>query len=340
MTTENDALEGGEGISIDEAAQRFAAATSNAVPEDHAEDEDAEQGETTEDDAELSDDDVGAEDVDGDSGEEDQAEDDQEEPQTDLGRFVADNAKVRLDDGSVVSIADLKKGSLLHADYTRKTQEVAEQRRSVEGQSERIKATETELQQRMEYVSGLLQSVVPPPPDPAMLQSDPLGYMSQKAQHEQWVTHLNYMQAEQQRILEERQAQTAQQQNETAQREWEALIAKVPEFRDQKRVDRFVTDLKEQATSLYGFKPEELRAVALDHRQALVLKDALAWRKLQASKPKVPQKVEGRPPVQKGGKRLTPDAQKARAESAAKDRLKRSGRLDDAVAAYLATQKG
>ena len=55
-----------------------------------------------------------------------------DQPQTEQGRFVGLDAKVRLDDGRVVTVAELRSGSMMQADYTRKTQELAEQRRSVE----------------------------------------------------------------------------------------------------------------------------------------------------------------------------------------------------------------
>ena len=73
------------------------------------------------------------------------------------------------------------------------------------------------------------------------------------------------------------------------------------------------------------------------------LSDAAVWERieaLQADKTKVTSKVEGRPPVQKGTRRLSPDGQKVRQQGAAMNRLKQTGRLDDAVAVYLANQKG
>lgn len=332
----DDTSAGGEDLSVDQAAAAYVkATTTEEVPEDHSGVEDADESETTDDELQASDEDEGDEDE-GETDDEDQAEEgEDDQPESDQGRFVADNAKVRLEDGQIISIADLKKGSLLNADYTRKTQEVAEQRRALETQSSTLKATETQLEEQREYVTSLLQSIVPPPPDPAMLQTDPMGYMSQKAQHEQWTQHLQFLQQEQQRTAQERQAKSSETEQETLNREWQALLAKAPELAEDKKRDRFVNDLKEHAQA-YGIKPEELKAVAMDHRQALVLRDAIAWRKLQASKTQVAKKVEGRPPVQKGGKRLNPQARRVRQAEEAITRLKSSGSVEDAARAYLA----
>src|SRR6185369_8912816 len=109
---------------------------------------------------------------------------------------------------------------------------------------------------------------------------------------------------------------------------------------DAKRVDTFVGDLRKYATDTYGFKPEEMKAIALDHRLALALNDAIKWNKLQASKANVQKKVEGRPPVQKGGKRLNPAESQARRATDAIARAQQSGRLEDVAAAYHASRKG
>src|SRR5690606_31327540 len=100
---------------------------------------------------------------------------------------------------TIVAVADLKKGSLLQADYTRKTQEVAEQRRTVETQSSALRQQTEQLEQQRAYAQSLIQSFTPQPPDIALLQTDPVAYMSQKANYEQMAGHLAYLQQQQQR---------------------------------------------------------------------------------------------------------------------------------------------
>jgi hypothetical protein len=340
---ENDAPEGSESLTLDQAAAAYAKATAPAVETDHAEHEaEAPSDDTT--DEELQAEESAGEEDDGEPAEEDQAEEDDEEPQSEQGRFVADNARVKLPDGTFTTVAELKQGSLRNADYTRKTQEVSEQRKAVESQSERLTASEKQLEQMREYNISPIKSIIPPEPDPTKADPrspnyDPAGYQAEEVAYKQWAQHLAYLESQQTQAQQERAKKATETEKETADKEWATLVEKLPHLKDAKRVDPFVTDLRKYATETYGFKPEEMKAIALDHRLALALNDAIKWNKLQASKATVQKKVEGRPPVQKGGKRLNPSEHRARAASDATNRLKETGRLDDAVTAYLATQQ-
>jgi hypothetical protein len=340
-----EASNGDEALSIDEAAAAYVRSTApQEVETDQADDVEQDEGDTTDDELQASDENEEAgEEDEGEPGDEDQAEDGDDEeadPESEQGRFVADNAKVRLEDGTVISVSELKKGSLLHADYTRKTQETAELRRSFEAQSESVKQAEQQIIEQRQYMTTLLQSVMPQAPDPSLVRTDPVAYMEQKAQYEQFTQHLDYLRQQDQQTQQQRQQEAQAKRQEKVNSEWGALLEKAPELKDKTKFTAFEAELVKAAPE-FGFSPQELmEAVPYDHRMALVLKDAIAWRKLQASKPQAVKKTEGRPPIHKGGKRLGPQAQKARQADAAITRLKSTGSLADATAAYLARQKG
>lgn len=338
MSTENDTLAGGGELSLDEAASAYAKATSSeAAGSGQAEDDETEEGDTTDDDLELSGE---SEDEGEPTDDEGQADDETEdEPDSDQGRFVAANGKVRLPDGTVASVNDLIQGNLRDRDYRQKTMELAEQRRSTESQSSLIKQQEQQLAQQRDYVAALVQSIMPQEPDPSLAQTDPYAYTTQKASFDAWQRHSHYLASEQNAAHQRANEEAQKARTDKHKTEWDALIAKAPALKDETRLNGFVKDLKSHGPE-YGFSVEEMsEALAMDHRNALVMRDAIAWRKLQASKPKAQSKVEGRPPVQKSGKRLTPDAQKARSQTVAMDRLSQSGSVNDAVAAYLALSK-
>lgn len=336
---EDDTSTGGEALSIDEAAARYVQAPASEEVTDQSDDEELDGSDTTDDELQASDENEEAgEEDEGETGEDDQAEEDDgdEDPESEQGRFVADNAKVRLEDGTIISVADLKKGSLLQADYTRKTQETAELRRSFEAQSESVKQAEQQIIEQRDYMSALLQSITPQAPDIAMLKTDPMGYWEAEAQHKQFTAHLDYIASQSQQTQQQRQQEAQAKRQEKANTEWAALLEKAPDLKDKTKFTAFEADLIKAAPD-FGFSPQELmEAVPFDHRMALVLKDAMAWRKLQASKPQAAKKAEGRPPVHRGGKRLGPQAQKARQADAAITRLKSTGSVDDAARAYLA----
>lgn len=338
---EDDTITGGEALTLDEAASRYVqATTSKEVETDQTEDMELDEADTTDDELQATDEEAGEE-GEGEPGDEDQAEDgDEEDPESEQGRFVADNAKVRLDDGTVISVSELKKGSLLNADYTRKTQEVAEARRSLETQSESVKQAETQNEQQRQYMAALLQSITPKAPDPSLVRTDPVAYMEQKAQFEQFTQHLEYIGQQSQQTQQQRQQEAQTKRTEKANTEWAALLEKAPDLKDRTKFTEFESKLVKFAPD-FGFSPQELmEAVPYDHRMALVLKDAIAMRELRASKPQVAKKIEGRPPIHKGGKRLAPQAQRARQADAAISRLKSSGSVEDAARAYLASVKG
>jgi hypothetical protein len=199
-----------------------------------------------------------------------------------------------------------------------------------------LSAHKQQLAEYSKYVTDLIQSIIPEDPSSDLLRTDPMKYWDQKAQRDDWIKHLTYIDGQRQQTEQERQAEAQKNQGETATREWNALVEKVPAFKDEAKFEAFAKDVNKFGAQ-YGFKPEELTRIAFDHRQVIVMRKAILWDKLQASKPKVQQKVENRPPVQKGGKRLNPAEQKARAGNEALARLKQSGTVEDATAAYLAS---
>jgi hypothetical protein len=172
-----------------------------------------------------------------------------------------------------------------------------------------------------------------------MLETDPIAYWKAKGSRDQWIAHLQYLDGEAAKSAKAKAEAASTAEKETAEKEWAALLEKVPSLKDENKVKAFGDDLKKYGAE-YGFTPDEIRrAVFSDHRQALVLRKAIAWDRLQASKANVAKKVDGRPPVQKGGVRQTSGQRQAKAASDALANLGKTGRLDDAVSAYLALQK-
>lgn len=326
-------------LSLSEAAAAYATEATTEEPEEgQPEVEDDEQGLEADDD-ELASDEDDEESEEGEPDEDGQAEDEAEgEPDSDQGRFVSPNGKVTLPDGTVATVADLIQGNLRDRDYRQKTMELAESRKAVEAKSSAFAQQEQELTQQREFMTKLLHSIVPAEPDVSMLQTDPMGYMSQKASRDQWVQYLNHLTTEQQQAAQASQAKTEAQRREKADTEWKALLEKAPELKDDGKLKGFVADLNKFGAE-YGFSADEIRAqVPFDHRLALVMSKAIKWDKFQASKGKVQKKVESRPPVMKGSQRLDPQRAKSRNARVAMDRLNTSGKLADGVAALLAIE--
>lgn len=342
---ENDAEElGGESLSIEQAAAAFIkATTTNEADKGQSEVEDQDEGATTDDELQASDEDV-SEETDGETEDEGQAEEteDETEPETERGRIVAHDGRVKLPDGSWSTVGELIQGNLRDRDYRQKTMEAAELKKAATAQSEALKASEEQLNQQRDYVISLVKSIIPPPPDPDKANPrsekyDPAGYQAEQVAYQQWAQHLTYLETEQQRIQQERQAKTETETKEKIDKEWATALEKLPELKDAKKLEAFGRDTLKYG-ALYGYSPQELALIHHDHRNLVVMKKAMAWDKLQESKANVQKKVEGRPPIQRGGNRLSAGAKQARNATDAMNRLKKTGSVDDAVAAYLASR--
>lgn len=339
----DDTVSGGESLSIEEAATAFVKATSEEAPKAKPEEE-AEQGDQAEDELQASDEDESESEGEDDSeGQSDEDED--EEPESSQGKFVAANGKVRLPDGTVSTISELIAGNMKERDYRQKTMELAPQRRALEEQSSAVKALEQQVNEQREYLSGLLESLTPQAPDSTGIDpvSDPVGYLSYmqaKEQHERFLAHANYIQQQMGMTRQQAEEQTQKQRQQKAVEENGALQEKIPALRDPAKLKALADDILSAGEGA-GYSRQELaESVPYDHRMALVLQKAAKWDRLQASKPKVTEKVQGRPPVQRSGKQVSGDTKRAQRANDAISRLRQTGSLEDATAAYLASRKG
>lgn len=249
------------------------------------------------------------------------------------GRFAADNAKVTLDDGTVITVADLKRNNLFQRDYTRKTQELAEDRKNFQQVQQQVDQYALAIAQQRDFLAQAAQQFMPQPPDKAIREYDPLGYQAAKEDYDERVRVLSQIQAQQhhqqQWAEHERQRQDAELRQQEAARLFEAM----PELKDQKVYRKFWDEAVETVAD-YGFSAEELDQM-LDHRFYKAVRDLAKYRKAKASQPKVKQDLQNRPKLIKGGKRMDPKAKTSREAQAKSERLRRTGRFEDGVAALM-----
>lgn len=333
-----------EELSLDEAATAYAKTDESDEPVDdgQSEDEALADGEQAED--ELPDEGEEEEGETEDDGQaEDEDQDDDAEEDYSGGRFAADSARVKLEDGTIVSISDLKNGTLRQADYTKGKMDLSEQRRTVELQSERNTQLEQQLTQSQELAMGILEGLMPQEPDIAMMDPnspsfDPLRHASEKAHYDQRMVQLQKLQTDRQQRQQTDQEQNNAKSAENIRVERDSLLRVMPQFKDQRRYTTFMNNAVDFG-SRHGYSQQEIHGMK-DHRAYVIMDKAIKWDTLQANKSKVKDKVKGRPPVQRGGKRSSPSAQRTKSANAAMDRLKKTGTEQDAVAVYLASQKG
>lgn len=182
-------------------------------------------------------------------------------------------------DGKAYKVpAALKDEILMHADYTRKTQEVAELRKSVEATLQQVQQV-TQLEQQAAIAIGTIDAQIA---DFNTIDWDAWEDTDPIAAQRAWRQFGQLKESRGAAINQYQQAQhqrTFVQQQETAklveqgQRE---LAASIPEWGPEK-----ATALLTHANKAYGFAPEELNGIT-DPRMIKVLNDAFQFR--QASK--------------------------------------------------------
>lgn len=250
------------------------------------------------------------------------------------GRFAPDTAKVTLDDGTVTTIAELKRNNLFQRDYTRKTTELKAEKETFEAQRSQVGQIAQSLVAQRDFLLSAAQKFIPQPPDKAMMESDPFGYMQAKADYDERMQVINQLQyqsqAEKSRMTEE-QKQAAE---EFKQQEARKLVEAIPEFRDRKVYDQFWSDAVSVMAEEYGFTPEEM-AETTDHRMYKAMRDLVKYRKALKSAPKVKQELQAKPKVMSGSRRMDPKAKTSREAQARSEKLAKSGSIDAAIASLM-----
>lgn len=265
--------------------------------------------------------------------EESTAEDDEtegtEEETAEAEQQPDDKVKVKLDDGAEVTLSELKKGFLRQSDYTRKTQEVASDRKAIEAAAQRLTQADQAVRQQLDLAVRVIQANIPKPPDAAMIQTDVVGYLAQKEAYDQRMAQLHQLtQASAEADQRAQQTQGTQFQ-QSVQSELQMLTEKVPEFRSPEKRTAFMQEAADIGGRAYGLSAEEIGNIT-DHRVILALRDAVAYRKLQSAKMSAVAKAKTAPPI-RPAVRQAPGTREAAQAKAATDRVRQTGRVEDLV---------
>ena len=297
---------------------------SNEQPEtvENTEVEEVEESEEeVEEEAEEADDDTEEDD---DSEYEDEEE--VEEEQTFTVKAAGEEKQVTLD--------ELKKSYQLGSDYTKKTQELAEQRKVIETEAKAIieaRQVRDEYSQKLQAVQQFLVGSNDSREDlAAMKENDPIGYAVKVAEMTEKKEQLQLMQAEQQRIAQQQQADRSAQMQRIVEQESQKLAQSLPEFSDKTKGEHIKNEIRNYGKQV-GFTDEELSSV-YDSRHVLTLHKAMMYDKLVKSKPGMKKKVSNAPKMVKSGakvKQSVTDRTKKQMQ-----RLKQTGSARDAAALF------
>ena len=262
--------------------------------------------------------------------EEEETEVEEEELEEEPQRFVVKAAGEEKE----VTLDELMQGYQLGADYTKKTQEVAEQRKAVEAEAKAIieaKQVRDTYAQRLQAIEQFLTGNQDRPEDlAAMKENDPIGYAVKVAELTEKKEQLAQVRAEQQRLAQQQQAEQQQEMAKFVQQEAQKLSQVLPEFSDPTKGEQLRSEIRNYGKSA-GFTDAELSQV-YDSRHVLMLHKAMMYDKLQKSKPAVNKKVAQAPKMVKSGTKVKEGNRDVRKQQL--NKLKQTGKVRDAAALF------
>jgi len=332
MSEETMTPEQGSGeLTVNEAAAKFegflsASEDSNEQPETvETEQEDSadyeEAAEATEDEV------VDADDVEVEDDDESEVEEEELEEET---RYTVKAAGEEKE----VTLEELMQGYQLGADYTKKTQELAENRKAVEAEAKAIqeaKQVRDTYAQRLQAIEQFLTQGQDSSEDLAdMKENDPIGYAVKVAELTEKKEQLAQVRAEQQRLAQQQQAEQQQEMAQRVQQEAQKLSQVLPEFSDPTKGEQIRNEIRNYGKSV-GFTDNELSQV-YDSRHVLMLHKAMMYDKLQKSKPAVNKKVAQAPKMVKSGTKVKEGNRDIRKQQL--NKLKQTGKVRDAAALF------
>jgi len=256
----------------------------------------------------------------------DDEESDDEQPEQPVYTIKVDGEEIQ------VTLEELQKGYSRTQDYTRKTQKLAEVKKQTEAEIESVRVERQQYSQLLDALRNQVEQSAPQEPDWNRLRNeDPIEFAAQWAEHQQRQQRLAAIQQEQARVYEIQQYERAQHLSAVVSEERKVLEQVIPEWRDPDVAKREKGELVEFGKKI-GFKTEELANIT-DHRAVVALRKAYLYDKLMSRRGEV--KPKPRPnaaPVLKPG--AAPAAKKSSDLTKAKQRLAKTGSVQDAASAF------
>tara|TARA_Y100001937_G_scaffold45314_2_gene63579 strand:- start:2832 stop:3848 length:1017 start_codon:yes stop_codon:yes gene_type:complete len=234
-----------------------------------------------------------------------------------------------------VTLDELMKGYSRESDYTKKTMELSDKRKEIDGlqsnlakELEAVKNSRSYYAEQLDEFSKQLGSKQEDINWDQLYQEDPAEYVRKKAESDRNKELLQKAQAEQQRLQEEQRLEQQKVYDEYIAKERQLLEEKLPIYKNKEKRDQFVNNLKVYAKE-NGYSDQEL-AMMVDHRAVLMLADAYKYDQLK--KTKLSGKKVNNPPkiVRPNASNVNESSEKEVKHNNRMKRLKKTGSIRDA----------
>ena len=236
-------------------------------------------------------------------------------------------------DGQEVEVTqdELINGYSRQQDYTRKTQELSQQRKTIEQQQAELAQRDAIYSQLLPKMEAQLKGELANEPDwNTLYEDDPVGYVREKQLWDEKKEKLSAVSAEQQRLQQEALVKQQTQLQQFVEYGNQKLLEIIPEWQNQEVALKEKAAISEYAVNTLGYTPEEIQQV-YDYRALLGLRNAwLNSKTVEATKKKPTQKAPAR--VARPGTTNRPKS--AAPVKKAKQRLAKSGKVQDAAKVF------
>jgi len=287
-------------------AEALDAATDNAdeAPDDDIDDDDAGEGED-----DYYDDD----------------DDDVDEPQQ---RYT-----VKVDGEEIeVDLDELRNGYQRQQSFTRKSMELANQRKAFEQEAAEVKQMRDAYAQQLDLLSAQIQQTVQQEPDWRAL-ADTMSERDlflAKTEWDQYKEQQKAVEAERQRVAEQQMQDHQRNLEKHLQHQRADMLHRIPEWQNDDIRENERQEVIKYAQRRIGFSEEEI-ANASDARAIELLYKAWKWDNLQSKKPAAKKRTREAPKMAKAGRPKTKREVATRSRQEARKRFEDAGTVDAAV---------
>jgi hypothetical protein len=316
--------------SIEKPEEEEKASPSEEVTEDaleEASDEVEEEVEETEDET--------LEDDESEESDEEEVEDESEE--TTLYTVTVDGEEHE------VTEEELVKGYSRQADYTRKTQQLAEHRKQIDQAVEQYKGEIAQTQQaREQYVSAVAQAIETNYSHLQQFQNvdwerlkteDREEYLTKRDDYRQAQEQIQSLQTAQGEAQNQAAAEAEKEHKRTVQEEHQKMVSIIPQWGEAETRQAIAKTVSEFALTK-GYTQEELNQL-VDHRSILVLMQAKAYEDMQKKQNTVrSKKVKNKPKVIRGKAKTEKTSSDSVKRKKQMKRLQQTGRAEDAASLF------
>lgn len=333
----SDNPQGTGSISLNDAVSLLNTPIPDKVEEERPEEQEAPQpmeaeAEVTEEDNQLEaesyeDDEDDAVEVE-ESEEDDDYEDGEEESQESLYTVKVDGEEVE------ITLDEALNGYQRQQTFTKRSQEIAEQRKAAEKEAAEAKQARDYYAQQLDVLAQQIQQTIPQEPDWVALAKEVTAeeYNAIRAEYDNRQANLSKVEQERQAVAQQQAAEQEKMLHEHLRAQRSDMLNRIPQWKDDDVRNKERLEVVEYARNI-GFSEQEV-AQATDARAVELLYKAMQWDNLQRKKPTAKKRARQAPKMAKAGQPRTKKQVASRSRQNAMSRLNKERSVDAAVS-YL-----